>query len=81
MERGEQYEEAAHLVKARFEQLKSQRRVLTVEDEVLSDLVDIVKHLNAAVQVTRVPQILEALSPIILNFLLVLGLGADHFAI
>ena len=54
--------------------------MLAVEYEVLFDLVDIVEHLDTAVQVTRVPQILKALRPVVLNFLLALRLSADRFA-
>ena len=53
--------------------------MLAVEYEVFFDLVDIVEHLDTAVQITRVPQILKALRPVVLDFLLALRLSADRF--
>ena len=79
MEGRQEYEESAHLVKAGLEELEALRGVLTVEYEVLFDLVYIEEHLDTAVQITRVSQILEALILVVFNFLHTLGLGTDCF--
>lgn len=79
MERRKKYEEAAHLIKARFHGLEALSGVLPIKNEVLFDLVDIEEHLNTAVQITRVSQILKALDPVVFNFLATLGIPTDCF--